>query len=73
MDNKWIETKDRLPECTEEGCSEEVLICVNGCVISGMHYWICDNIFMDEMDTVFSPSEVSHWMNLPEPPEVKKR
>lgn len=65
----WIKTKDRLPECGSDDCSEELIICVDGEVFTGTRYWERDKIFMDEMDCEFTLDEVSHWMPLPKPPE----
>lgn len=65
----WIKTKDKLPVCDNDGCSNEVIICVDGEIFTGTCYWEREKIFMDEMDAQFSLNEVSHWMPLPEPPE----
>jgi hypothetical protein len=65
----WIKTADRLPECDSDGCSDELIICVDGEVFTGIRYWCGFKIFVDEMDADYQLDEVSHWMPLPEPPE----
>jgi hypothetical protein len=66
---EWIKTEDKLPECSDDSCSDEVIVCSDGEVITGMRYWKRDGIFMNEMDCAFSLDEISHWMPLPQPPE----
>lgn len=67
MMNFWIETKDKFPK---DG--QRVIMIVDGVVIDGVNYWQEDHIFMNDCDQEWTEGEVSHWMPLPEPPNVKE-
>lgn len=75
--SKWISVKDRLPEIetsvliyvskekemhTAQFCNWEKEICDNWHVSAGKYIY-------DPL--VFEREEVTHWMPLPEPPELK--
>ena len=64
---EWISVEDRLPE--PEYKQEQVIIsCCEGIVIAGW-YDKENRVFKDEHNGAWVP-EVTHWMPLPEAPEV---
>lgn len=70
---KWISVKDKLPNCN--GCYlvfrphyyDEDHGAVTLCYFDGTDTWH-DNDRVD-FERILSPTDVTHWMPLPEPPE----
>ena len=72
--NKWINTKDRLPETNNKidnyiSCSDEVLICLNGNeVVTGRFYKIDYIPLTYWLSTIgeykYPAGLVTHWMEI---------
>lgn len=71
----WISVKDRLPNCN--GCYlvfrphyyDEDHGAVTLCYFDGTDTWHDDDRV--NFERILSPTDITHWMPLPEPPEVK--
>lgn len=62
--NEWISVKDKLPLCGERVImTDGVFVCEGFLNISGK--WMRNGIGWIE-------SEITHWMPMPKPPEMKK-
>ena len=66
--NKWINVKDRLPQK-----EIDILICDNGFVKFGIYSSYCygDKFFTTNFGQFLLTDNVTHWMSLPNPPELK--
>lgn len=66
--SEWISVKDRLPE--DNG---KYLVCVDGDKINPPYvitWWFWNGKFEDFQ--YFPSRHVTHWMPIPEPPEVEE-
>lgn len=62
--NRWISVKDRLPLCGDRVIvTDGVFVCEAFLSISGK--WVRNGIG-------WIASEITHWMPMPEPPEMEK-
>lgn len=74
---EWISVKERLPDCEQGAESEAVLfITKQGFMYTG--YFGCGGIYHDRYFREYKNStegydisNVTHWMPLPEPPDMK--
>lgn len=66
--SEWIKCSERMPEETDD----IIVACSDGTVISGISYSRRKGFYMAalEYDSDEPIKDVSHWMPLPEPPEV---
>lgn len=66
--SKWIKCSEQMPEETDD----IIVACSDGIVISGISYSSRKGFYMAalEYDSDVPIKDVSHWMPLPEPPEV---
>jgi hypothetical protein len=70
---EWIKTTDRLPEKPGKAYYEHV-----GCLVrwhgeTFIRPWNCEHLCWDDEggdDFFAAPLDVTHWMPLPEPPEI---
>lgn len=64
---RWIPVSERLPEKQSEGeCTDDVL------TISSSGYTTAYYDYADECWVSMFTAEVTHWMPLPQPPEVQE-
>ena len=66
QDDKWIPVGERLPEL-----EKDVLAIVDDDIVIGSFGQGWDGEISFDRDEVGSTRYVTHWMPLPEPPEVK--
>ena len=65
---EWISVKDRLPEDEKE----MILVTDGDTVITGFMFTLEDGkVYTPGLKMGGRSMEVTHWMPLPEPPEVK--
>lgn len=66
--SKWVNCSDCMPEETDD----IIVACSDGIVISGISYSRRKGFYMAalEYDSDAPIKDVTHWMPLPEPPEV---
>lgn len=62
--NGWISVKDRLPRCGDKVIITDGVF-VSEAFLSIRHKWVRDGF-----DWI--ASEITHWMPMPEPPEMEK-
>lgn len=74
MSENWIKTKDFLPK--KPGLKDyeyvDCLIYINGEI--QMRPWNCEHLCWDDTsydDFQYHPTEPSHWMPLPSPPNLE--
>lgn len=73
---QWISVKDRMPNCN--GCYlvfrphyyDEDHGAVTLCYFDGTDTWHDDDRV--NFERILSPTDITHWMPLPEPPEVEE-
>lgn len=73
--SEWISVKDRLPKLAGRYLAYRPQFWAWGRGQATVCYWDGKNWFDDYVDTEeykLSEDSVSHWMPLPEPPEVKQ-
>lgn len=65
--SEWIKCSERMPEETDD-----IIVVSDGIVVSGISYSRRYGFYMAalEYDSDAPIKDVTHWMPLPEPPEV---
>lgn len=63
---EWISAKDRLPETIDD-----VIVCNESGKVYSAWYSDADNLWRYAFTAEIVTHKVTHWMPLPDPPEVK--